>query len=119
MKYRKQAGYHDRKNRHRFGKPGNGVAPARPEEQQDCGNQSARMADPDPKDEVDNAKGPGHGDVIPPDADAGGKGVPHEGKAHQHHDGRASKGDKPGARRFAIDRGKHLVVKTPGGDRTG
>src|SRR5579871_5223027 len=70
VQQRIHAGAHDREQRHGFGKSVDRVAPLLAHEEQDRGNQSSRMADTDPPNEVDDVEGPTGRNVIAPDSDS-------------------------------------------------
>ena len=61
-----------------------GCAPFLQEEEENCRNESARMADPDPPDEIDDGKAPGDGNVHPPDADSTNEQISH--REEEQHD---------------------------------
>src|SRR5260370_35673937 len=80
----------DREKRHRFCRTIDRGAPLLMQQKQDRRNQSARMPDTDPKNEVGDAPGPPDRDVISPGADAGGNLIA-ETKHTEH---RARSGDR-------------------------
>ena len=55
---REEAGGHDGEDGHRLGRAGDGVAPFRPHQVQDGGDQGAGVGDPDPEDEVGDVGAP-------------------------------------------------------------
>src|SRR6185312_2086047 len=70
MNQREQAGLHDGKNRHGLSKAIDGGTPGLLEQQQDGGNQRARMADTDPPHKIDDGEAPSDGDGDAPDSHA-------------------------------------------------
>src|SRR5581483_11378702 len=69
MEQRKKTGAHYREESHGFGEPVNGRAPFLEQEQQDSGDKSAGVTDPDPPNEVRDGKAPRYWNVDPPNTD--------------------------------------------------
>ena len=67
---REHARAHHREDGHRLGEAVDGVAPGLLEQQQNRGDQRARVADTNPPHEVDDGEAPGIGNGDAPDADA-------------------------------------------------
>ena len=112
--HREHAGADHGKDGHGLGEAADRVAPSLLEEQQNRGDQRARVADADPPNEVDDRKSPAHRLRHAPDADAlkeqpgerhhqqGGpyaayaeKGKPAQRRARRQHDARDLFGDRP------------------------
>ena len=70
MDEREHAGADHGKDGHRLGEAVDRISPLLLEEQQDCRDQRAGVADTDPPDEIDDGESPAHRDVEAPDADA-------------------------------------------------
>ena len=87
------------KQRHGFGEPVDRIAPRLPQQQQDGGDERARVADTDPPHEVDNGEAPADRDGVSPDPDALQKQVA-DGVEHHHreHEGDAE-AEEPAVRR--------------------
>ena len=70
MEKRKDSRASDREKRHRFGEAIDRSSPVLMQEIENGRDESARMTDPDPPNEVDDRESPGHRDVDAPDPHA-------------------------------------------------
>ena len=84
MQRRIQTRRGDGEQRHRLGESVDRRAPLLPQQQQDCGDQRAGVADADPPDEVEDVEAPADRMVDAPDADADEDQLADRGG--QHHD---------------------------------
>jgi hypothetical protein len=115
-----------REDGHRLGEAADRHAPLLPEQQQDGGDQRARVADADPPDEVDDVERPADRDVVAPDTDAGEHQLaeghlqrPQQGQADQEAEhpaerralGQRDLRDRFGDRLEVVARGNHRDVE--------
>ena len=82
---RENAGAHDGKNRHRFGRAVDGGAPALAQQKENRGNERSGVANADPPDEVDDGPAPHDRLAQAPDAHALGHEVKDHDAQHGQH----------------------------------
>src|SRR5258708_31112792 len=99
------------KQRHGLGKPVDGGAPLLPQEKEDRGNQSARVADSDPPDEVNDRKAPCNRNLNAPDPHAHSEEV-RDGIKEQHHEReRSGEAQNPPPRRTADQNNRADLIR--------
>ena len=76
------------------------------------------MADPHPKNEVDNGKTPGSRDIVAPGSDADCEAVADTNDPNEKSKRRQRKRNKPGYGRFLVNITEDLIVQFAGADRT-
>ncbi len=95
---------------HRLGKTIDRIAPALPQQQQDCRYQRAGMADPDPPHEIGDGEAPGHRDLDTKNPHAFCKQVRHRGEERHQQNEPEPKGAPPKERRLTSqDNGADLI----------
>ena len=104
MQQWKERRIHQREERHRFGDTIDRSPPSLIEQKQKRGDERARVADPDPPHEVDDAVGPRDGNVVAPRADAARERHAHGDEEQQRERTRNSEERPPAARRCPVRR---------------